>query len=145
MLVLPTRTVWGPKAALRLLPPVNEVPGSVKFVGNTAVPADVSQARLFSTRDEVLLSVYFCGLVFLGARLIIGTVHARRLIRNSILDGGVRTSDSCAAPVTVGLIRPVMIFPVGWRQWDQQKVDAVLAHEGEHARRRDSSSACRSP
>jgi hypothetical protein len=138
MLVLPAWTVWGPKAALRLLPPVNQLAESLKVVGNAAVNAGVLQASLFSTWDAVFLSVYFCGVVFLGARLIIGTMQARRLVRNSTLDGAVRTSDSCAAPVTVGLIRPVMIFPVGWRQWNQEKVDAVLAHEVEHLRRRDS-------
>jgi BlaR1 peptidase M56/Surface antigen variable number repeat len=137
MLVLPAWTVGGPKAALRLLPPVKQLPEGLKFARNATVSAGVLQTSLFSTWDQVFLTVYFCGLVFLGARLIIGTMHARRLVRNSMLDGGVRTSDSCAAPVTVGLIRPVMIFPVGWRQWNQEKVDAVLAHEVEHLRRRD--------
>jgi len=39
--------------------------------------------------------------------------------------------------VTVGWLRPTVILPWGWRQWPQARLDAALAHEREHARRRD--------
>jgi TonB family protein len=38
----------------------------------------------------------------------------------------------------VGFLRPIVIFPEHWRQWPEAKLDAVLTHELEHARRRDS-------
>jgi uncharacterized protein (TIGR03435 family) len=39
--------------------------------------------------------------------------------------------------VTVGLLHSEVILPLQWRDWPQAKLDAVLAHEGEHARRHD--------
>jgi uncharacterized protein (TIGR03435 family) len=59
-------------------------------------------------------------------RLAIGTIRANRL-----------TSASCVVPVTVGLLHPRIILPEGSRDWPQAQLDAVLAHEGEHIRRRD--------
>ena len=59
-------------------------------------------------------------------RLAIGTIRASRL-----------TSASCVVPVTVGLLHPRIILPECSRDWPQAQLDAVLAHEGEHIRRRD--------
>jgi hypothetical protein len=47
-------------------------------------------------------------------------------------------SSLCAAPVTVGFFHPTVIVPEHWREWTQAQLDAVLTHEHEHARRRDS-------
>ena len=40
-------------------------------------------------------------------------------------------------PVAVGVMRPVVILPVGWRTWDAHTRRAVLAHELAHLRRGD--------
>jgi hypothetical protein len=40
--------------------------------------------------------------------------------------------------VTVGFFHPTVIVPEHWHQWPQAQLEAVLTHEGEHARRRDS-------
>ena len=93
---------------------------------------------LVSTRQAVLLGVYLLGLCLLLFRLAIGTVRARRLVRDAVLQDGMRTSSLCAAPVTVGFLHPTVILPDHWRQWPQAQLDAVLTHEREHARRRDS-------
>src|SRR5260370_42206188 len=61
-----------------------------------------------------------------------------RLVRDAVLHDTLHTSPLCAAPVTVGFFHPVVIFPDHWRQWPQAQLEAVLTHEGEHARRRDS-------
>jgi VWFA-related protein len=71
------------------------------------------------------------------ARLAIGTVRAHILVRRATNRGGRLTSSACAAPVTVGWLRPTVILPECWRRWPEAQLDAVLAHEGEHARRRD--------
>src|SRR6185312_15990120 len=49
----------------------------------------------------------------------------------------IRISSACAAPVTVGCFRPPILLPENWREWPASQLAAVLAHEREHARRRD--------
>ena len=49
----------------------------------------------------------------------------------------VYESERVAVPVAVGWLRPAVLLPIEWREWDQMKLDAVLAHEGAHVRRRD--------
>ena len=61
----------------------------------------------------------------------------RRLINKSAVVGSFRESGSIAVPLTVGWFRPVILLPMDWREWDRAKLDAVLAHEGAHARRHD--------
>jgi uncharacterized protein (TIGR03435 family) len=39
--------------------------------------------------------------------------------------------------VTVGWLHPSVLLPLEWREWDRERLDAVLAHEGAHVRRRD--------
>jgi BlaR1 peptidase M56/Surface antigen variable number repeat len=138
MLVLPIWTAWGPKASLRLLPPMAQVTASGSIVPVGSVPTVPPSSPLFSTGQAVLLSVYLLGLCLLLFRLAIGTVRARRLARDAVFHGSVRTSPSCAAPVTVGFFHPVVILPEHWRHWQQAQLEAVLTHESEHARRRDS-------
>ena len=138
MLVLPIWTAWGPKASLRLLPPMAQVSASGSIVPVGPVPSVPLSSPLFSTGQAVLLSVYLVGLCLLLFRLAIGTVCARRLARDAALHGNVRSSPLCTAPVTVGFFHPVVILPEHWRYWQQAQLEAVLAHEGEHARRRDS-------
>jgi beta-lactamase regulating signal transducer with metallopeptidase domain len=46
-------------------------------------------------------------------------------------------SELVAVPVTVGIARPTVMLPVGWRLWSNEKLRGVLAHELAHVRRRD--------
>jgi bla regulator protein blaR1 len=133
MLLLPAWVAWGPKAPLPILPadrtrvvallppplpagladatpPISPVPNPVREDGGYSV----------------VTAVYLLGLAVLLLRLAIGTVRANRL-----------TSASCVVPVTVGLLHPRIILPDCSRDWPQAQLDAVLAHEGEHIRRRD--------
>ena len=50
---------------------------------------------------------------------------------------GIRESHQIASPVTVGIIRPVIVLPADWRDWGSAKLGAVLAHERSHIDRRD--------
>jgi hypothetical protein len=134
MLLLPLWTAWGPKASLRVLPPVTQsnaekatAPIEIFSTGSVrSTPVDPKLA--------VLLGVYLLGLCLLLFRLGLGTVRARRLGREAVFHDGVLTSLLCAAPVTVGFFHPTVIFPEHWRQWPQAQFDAVLTHESEHAR-----------
>jgi GWxTD domain-containing protein len=85
----------------------------------------------------IVLAVYAVGVFVLLGRLIAGTLHAQRLIRQGVRRAEFLTSSACSAPVTVGWIRPVVILPEGWESWSEGQREAVMLHEQEHARRRD--------
>ncbi len=71
-------------------------------------------------------------------RLVIGMRLSARLIRASrAIDDRSRESDLVRIPITVGVLRPVVILPMDWRDWPERKLNAVMAHELAHVRRRD--------
>jgi hypothetical protein len=84
-----------------------------------------------------LAGIYLLGFCALLARLATGTVRAHTLVRRAANREGRLTSESCAAPVTVGWMNPTVILPEHWRRWPQAQLSAVLTHEDEHARWRD--------
>jgi uncharacterized protein (TIGR03435 family) len=133
MLALPAWLEWGPKAAVPVLPARGEPAPAVAM--NTEAPAppivmETAEAPVAKPAvwnwSAVFLGVYLAGAFVLLLRLAIGTIRARRL-----------TSESCAAPVTVGLLRPRIILPASSSDWPREQLDAVLTHEQAHARRRD--------
>jgi beta-lactamase regulating signal transducer with metallopeptidase domain len=138
MLLLPIWMAWGPRVSLRLLPPLAQ-----SIANKAAAPADILStgvlpSPLISPGQAVLLGVYLLGLCLLLFRLAIGTVRARRLVRDAVLHDNIRTNSLCAAPVTVGFLHPTVIFPEHWPQWSPAQLDAILTHEYAHVRRRDS-------
>jgi beta-lactamase regulating signal transducer with metallopeptidase domain len=50
---------------------------------------------------------------------------------------GLLESEAAQVPMTIGFIRPVVILPVDWKNWDDWKLRAVLLHELAHVRRVD--------
>ncbi len=42
-----------------------------------------------------------------------------------------------SVPVTMGALRSIILLPVTWREWDDAKLNAVIAHEVSHVARRD--------
>jgi hypothetical protein len=64
-----------------------------------------------------------------------GLLHASVTIDTS---RSLYESEAIVVPVTVGWLCPRILLPSGWRSWERQKLDAVLAHEQWHVRRRDS-------
>lgn len=92
----------------------------------------------------------------LSVRLVLGSVLSQRLLRvaTEIQDpalnrrlrysnGRVRLlpriyeSELVAVPVTIGVIRPVIVLPDRWREWDESKLDIIFTHEMSHVDRRD--------
>ncbi|HEY7189010.1 MAG TPA: hypothetical protein VH436_20775, partial [Vicinamibacterales bacterium] len=147
MLMLPLWMLWGPKASL---PVTSSRPLTVWAITAPAAPALVSRfetapdnaspstnivtkrtespIRRVSWRTTALL-VYGIGVLVLLVRLMAGTVHAQRLIRRAARDRGHWTSDVCAAPVTVGRFRPIVILPQHWATWPEGQLAAVMVHE----------------
>jgi TonB family protein len=73
--------------------------------------------------------VWLIGMAVLLSRLLTGTIRTNRLRRMA--------GEGLVTPVTVGWLRPSIILPPGWREWPASQLRAVMAHEEEHARRRD--------
>ncbi|HXN99689.1 MAG TPA: M56 family metallopeptidase [Candidatus Acidoferrales bacterium] len=46
-------------------------------------------------------------------------------------------SELLSVPVTFGVLRPAILLPSGWRDWDDAELDAVISHEVSHVARRD--------
>ena len=106
----------------------------------------------------VASGVYLVMALFLFCRLLIGSKIASRLVRAStpIHDSRVtvwlsssvcllrrrllplaRESELLSVPLTVGVFAPTILLPIAWREWDEAKLDAVLAHEISHIARWD--------
>ena len=124
-----------------------------------ASPSLLWSDRLSSIRwGTVATGIYLSIALLLLARFVVGLVFARRLTQASQLIQDPRatlrlTSRACASrlsliprvaesefisvPVTVGAFRSTILLPAGWREWDDAKLDAVIAHEVSHVTRRD--------
>jgi hypothetical protein len=157
MLLLPALTAWGPKWSVPVLPAAREslLLESV-FAPNeparadvrVAPPAVVSQpipaAAPVASRKAwewnwgwIALVIYLTGFGVMFLRLVAGALQARAIVRRATCVDGMLVSAACASPVTVGWRRPRVVLPESWRSWPDAKLDAVLAHEREHVRRRD--------
>ncbi len=133
MLLLPAWTMWGPKAAVRMLPGTSAERIIAPLVGTPVYdrPAALPPASAPRRGSEVpwrnlLMAAYVAGVLWLMVRLIVGTIRANRL-----------TSADCVAPITVGLFKPRVILPADSTGWLRECLEAVLAHEHAHAQRRD--------
>jgi beta-lactamase regulating signal transducer with metallopeptidase domain len=149
MLLLPFLLLWGPRAHTHLpsflLPQFQSI-GRVSDELHPVALAPKVHGESESARSGqnpqwnwlwLVAGVYLIGVFTLLSRLVVGTVSARRLALRSLSQKEFLTSSSCVTPITLGLFRPVTILPETWKDWSSQQLDMVLAHEREHARRRD--------
>jgi beta-lactamase regulating signal transducer with metallopeptidase domain len=122
-------------------------PGEVVPVhARDSAPASVNGARaLTSWLQPASIAVYAAGAILLLARLFYGLAGAAALTarakRNGSLELGasppVYQSPEVTAPMTVGVIRPVIVLPITWTTWDGDMLAAIIAHEAAHVRRHD--------
>jgi beta-lactamase regulating signal transducer with metallopeptidase domain len=90
-----------------------------------------------------LLAAYAAGVLLSVLRLVYGWHLAARLVRRAVrgarLDVArhVYESPDVAVPITVGVLRSVIVVPTTWNTWDADTRLAVLAHEAAHLRRHD--------
>jgi len=101
---------------------------------------------------------YLVVLAILLVRIFTGMILERRLRRAScrIQDDRIVTriarsartnrlgfipesaeSDLVSVPLTMGILHPVLLFPGTWQDWDDVRLDSVIAHEMSHVARRD--------
>jgi len=98
--------------------------------------------------------IYVAVSLFFLARFAAGIILSRKLVRSSqsITEASAVAKLGCSAlrhaariamsecifvPVTVGAFRPTILLPSDWREWDVEKLNAVLTHEFSHVARRD--------
>ena len=133
-------------------------PGYVK--ATLGQPQGLPQRRARRTISWQLAAValYLLVAAVLLGRLAVGWYFSRRLrlLSSPIRDGrglrflfeqarrwGIRTapglaeSPAVAVPVTLGWRRPLILLPLAWRGWREEKIQAVLAHELSHVVRKD--------
>lgn len=107
----------------------------------SARPAPIAALPVDWMRFAAILYALAAGALLL--RLFAGLGLSVRIFRRSrptgiFADGSqVRESGEIASPVTIGLLRPAILLPMEWRGWNPATLDAVLAHERSHIRRRD--------
>lgn len=81
--------------------------------------------------------------MLLALRLLAGWLWLIHLLRSAKrisgfdLDVPVLESGHFRTPITAWIGRPVVVLPVGWREWPEEQVDIVLRHERGHLQRVD--------
>ena len=91
---------------------------------------------------QVAVGFFFSRRVKLTSRPV-GDRRVRGSTARPIHARGPRTapelaeSPAVAVPVTLGVWHPVILLPTAWREWSEEKLQAVLAHELSHVVRRD--------
>jgi uncharacterized protein (TIGR03435 family) len=117
-------------------------PAPVHYVAPTRIVAALTQEippEATPKRFDWVVAVYLSMAGALLLRLAAALAMSRRLLRRSrpACDPDVRESDRISSPVTLGIVRPVILLPADWREWNAEKLAAVLAHERSHIRRHD--------
>ena len=141
-----------------------ETPGAPEPVANGALAKDVmatrgGEARLALERStcsqrigwqpslaQAALTVWALGALFVLARLALGLLRARRLVRGAhgiaVARLGrrtveVRVSDALDTPAVTGLATPVVVLPRDALAWTEERRHVVLLHELAHVARHD--------
>jgi hypothetical protein len=117
-------------------------------VSEPAFVAGVPQVPPLATPSQrhmwpnVVVAIYFSVIVLLSIRLFLGwrcmwclAVGARKLELQSTAQ--IYESKLVSTPMTIGLLAPRILLPPIWSSWSKEKLNAILAHETAHIRRRD--------
>ena len=158
MLLLPVVSVIAPQWKLPLLPrraaSANEaslrandtndynVSGFVAGAVRPAIAAPATRrAQVFEwpAPGTIVLWCYLAGVLAMAGYRITGWMMLARVMSRSkaLRQPRLRESADMLIPVTVGVLRPSVILPAGWRSWDITTKRAVFAHEFAHIRRGD--------
>ncbi|MGH9574122.1 MAG: M56 family metallopeptidase [Candidatus Acidiferrales bacterium] len=140
------------------IPPVADASTIVAPSRAATATAPVHNAQSAFPWAELAGVTFAIVALFLLARIALGAIFGRRLVRSAatIADcdairvlmrqarsAGVVSpphlaeSNVISVPVTLGILRPVILLPTYWRKWDEPTLRAVIAHEMSHIARRD--------
>ena len=133
-------------------------PSEMPTTDAPAVTAATSKLFPAIPWSSIAAGTYLAVAFFLLVRFLVGLAFGRRLLHASqtIDDPHVTTrlasrahssglafvppaaeSEFISVPVTMGALRSTILLPTAWREWDDAKLDAVVAHEVSHVARRD--------
>lgn len=140
-LAIPALTISLPKVPVAVMstvsaPAIENLPSLAPLSPTVTVPRSFDWWR-------VAIAIYVFVALVLLLRLSIGLVVSLRLLRAGRETGrmaegiAVLESNVVKTPVTLGIVRPKIVLPGDWREWDEPKLGAVLAHERSHIRRGD--------
>jgi beta-lactamase regulating signal transducer with metallopeptidase domain len=108
--------------------------------------------------DAVAAAIYLAVALIFLMRFCVGVAFSHRLMRSSrrigdrrltrklisrataaglVFTPRVAESEFISVPLTIGVMQSAILLPCGWREWDDARLDAVLAHELSHIARRD--------
>jgi bla regulator protein BlaR1 len=125
---------------------------------SVSVPSPSSSKTSSIPWSVVAAGIYLAVLLLLLVRFCIGIVFTRRLMRaaklvddshitqrlgSHALALGLKSvtraleSEAIFVPVTLGVLRSAILLPADWHEWEEAKIDAVIAHEMSHVARRD--------
>ena len=121
-------------------------------------PSPKTSAGLAIHWKALAITIYLSVALFFLIRMLTGFIFTRRLLRTSqrihdfrVLQGLAARARACeirpvpqvaestfiSVPVTAGVFRSAILFPSDWSEWDDAKLEAILAHELSHVARRD--------
>src|SRR6266496_1399343 len=133
----------------------NTIPAiEVRHAGSSSLLPSLSLVQW----NTVAAGIYLAVATLLVLRFLVGLAFGSRLIRTADEIEEVRLrlklaaradaaginslprvleSDFVSVPLTMGVLRPAILLPASWREWDEAKLDVVMAHELSHVARRD--------
>ena len=145
---LPPMELWTPAPLLPVV--ASPIPVSRPVESNAAVsptraaaarepaPSPAQRWSWLVVAAVIYLAGLFASLVYVTAGWLAMTAVVRRARRVALPDGtAAYESPMVAAPLTAGIVWPRIILPCSWREWPDDTLRAVLAHERTHVRRGD--------
>ena len=135
------------------------VPAAITPPGQAAQIVDIMHGSALPDRGSpfpAMTVLWLAGMAVCGAVFAVSYIRARRTFRTAepVADGhalgwlaahplrrrvSLRRSDRIAAPLTYGVLRPVILLPAAMDGADEKALAFVLAHEMAHIRRFDAS------
>jgi len=132
------------RALLAVVPAISPLLSSTRW---SAIRWSAVSGAIYLPVASLLLLRLFVGIAF-GRRLLRASrpIDETRLVqrltfrakslRLAVIPDAAE-SEFIAVPVTLGALRSTILLPAEWREWDDAKLDAVIAHEVSHVARRD--------
>src|ERR1700733_7213688 len=128
---VPLLALWSPEWSVLISVPAGAGAGSG---GNNVGTA-------WASWPTALVAIWALGSLAMVVRAVGGLIMLLRIRGRSIhFKSGDRTEiriGDVSTPLTCGVIRPLILLPANARDWDGQRLRAVLLHESAHVRRRD--------